>query len=71
MKKIFILSIAAPTEDSKETNTTPGPGELSSRELPANSSYDDDAYTGGEIYDPKSGKTYAFRIKLGIHNFLS
>ena len=60
--------LASPRKDTKNPNETLRKRELVGVEFLTNFSYDDDAYTGGKIYDPESGKTYDSKMSLNGDN---
>lgn len=56
--------LAIPRKDSKNPIKALQNREVLGLELLTGFSYNDGAYTGGEIYDPETGKTYSCKISL-------
>ena len=56
--------VANPGKDGKNPNEAFRNRELLGIELLTRFSYTDNIYTGGEVYDPKNGKTYSCKLNL-------
>lgn len=51
-------------KDSKNSNEKQRNRTIINMDILSGFSYDDGEWTGGELYDPKSGKTYKSKMKL-------
>ena len=56
--------LSVPHKDSKNPNEALSKRDLLGTELLSNFSFKDEAYIGGTIYDPESGKTYNCKMSL-------
>lgn len=64
MKEMYEPDGKTLKKDSKNSNETLRSRAILNLVILSNFTYDDGRWTGGEIYDPKSGKTYKSRMKL-------
>ena len=55
---------ATPQKDTKNPDKTLRERTLAGIDLLSNFSYDNENYTGGEVYDPGNGKTYSCKISF-------
>lgn len=64
MKDMYEADGKTLKKDSKNSNEKLKSRTILNLNVLTNFTYDDGEWTGGEIYDPKSGKTYDCRIRL-------